>query len=389
MKGLISLGVAVAALAAAGCATHTPVLPPVGQASFGDYQRDVREWLQQERRFQTEAQGDELGWNAPAEWRPAGTPTQGVLLLHGLGDSPWSFTDLGRTLAAQGYLVRTALLPGHGTQPAHLLGVDLDDWRRVVREQVALLRKDVDQVVLGGFSTGANLALEYTLDHPDDVSGLLLFSPAFKADAPGGWVLPWLARVKPWLRAPDDARAQQTMVRYLNVPTNAFAQFHRSSTALRSKLDGARIDKPALLVLAQHDSVVDVTFVRRAFAEHFTHPASRLVWYGDDPRRATEPRTLVRADRLPEERISQFSHMGVLFSPLNPHYGREGKQRYCWNGQDEAGQKSCETGAVVWYSDWGHTEAGKVHARLTFNPYFDWQSTVMEEVLREIRPASR
>lgn len=35
----------------------------------------------------------------------------------------------------------------------------------------------------------------------------------------------------------------------------------------------------------------------------------------------------------------------------------------------------------VWYSDWDYREDGKVHARLTFNPSFDWQASVMADVL--------
>jgi hypothetical protein len=35
----------------------------------------------------------------------------------------------------------------------------------------------------------------------------------------------------------------------------------------------------------------------------------------------------------------------------------------------------------VWYSDWGYREAGKVHARLTFNPYFDWQLQQIQQLL--------
>jgi hypothetical protein len=41
----------------------------------------------------------------------------------------------------------------------------------------------------------------------------------------------------------------------------------------------------------------------------------------------------------------------------------------------------CLAGEPVWYSDWGHREPGKVFARLTFNPYFEWQSGVMLQVL--------
>lgn len=35
----------------------------------------------------------------------------------------------------------------------------------------------------------------------------------------------------------------------------------------------------------------------------------------------------------------------------------------------------------MWYSDWGYREPGKMHARLTFNPYFTWQLGVIDEVL--------
>jgi hypothetical protein len=35
----------------------------------------------------------------------------------------------------------------------------------------------------------------------------------------------------------------------------------------------------------------------------------------------------------------------------------------------------------VWYSDWGLVEANKIHARLTWNPWFDWQTAVMDEVV--------
>ena len=49
--------------------------------------------------------------------------------------------------------------------------------------------------------------------------------------------------------------------------------------------------------------------------------------------------------------------------------------------QESADMQKCLNGEPVWYSDWGHREPGKVFARLTFNPYFEWQSGVMMEVL--------
>ena len=381
----------LAAMACAGCAAPRGPMVPLGQGSFAQYRAETQDWMAQHRAFQSDERDSELARNAPMEWRPAQAARKGVVLFHGLGDSPWSFADIGQALAGQGFLVRTALLPGHGTRPADLIGVDLDDWRRLVAQQAALLAQEVPEVYLGGFSTGANLALEYALDHPE-VAGLVLFSPAFKSGVPLDWIVPWVARVRTWLRQPDSAQPQQTLLRYLNVPTNGFAQYYRSAAAVREKIARQPYARPALLVLAQHDSVVDVEHVLGTFEARFTHPASRLIWYGELPAgrggailqrsgSGQHARVLVRTDKLPQQRISQFSHMGVLFSPANPLYGVEGTERMCWNGQDAADQARCMAGEPVWYSDWGYRESAKVHARLTFNPYFDWQAEVMREVL--------
>ncbi|RMP13698.1 hypothetical protein ALQ30_200325 [Pseudomonas syringae pv. persicae] len=77
--------------------------------------------------------------------------------------------------------------------------------------------------------------------------------------------------------------------------------------------------------------------------------------------------------------------MGILFAPDNPLYGVAGSQRICWNGQSTSDTAKCMAEGPVWYSDWGYNEPGKVHARLTFNPYFEWQTHVMLGVLSEAR----
>ncbi|HEC54490.1 MAG TPA: alpha/beta fold hydrolase [Gammaproteobacteria bacterium] len=364
-----------------GCTSHSTAVSSPSPTSFDEYRQQTLEHLQRDRRFQTPDHTLELEWNAPREWTAQMPNGHGVLLVHGLGDSPGSFSDIGAQLATRGYRVRTLLLPGHGTQPADMLDVDIDEWRTTVAQQVALLRQEVDQVYLGGFSTGANLVLEYAMDEPD-IAGLLMFSPALRARNRFIWLLPWLAQVKPWLRAPDGPRQQQTPLRYQNVPTNGFAQFYRTSEAVRDKLATATFDRPVLVVSAAHDSVVDVQFVREIFAERFTHPDSRMIWYGDLPAVQQSPRLLARSDHLPAERISQFSHMGVLFAPDNPLYGRNGSQPVCLNGQTDEDFQRCRAGDPLWYSAWGYREAGKVHARLTFNPYFNWQAQVMDRVMQ-------
>ncbi|KPW06173.1 Lysophospholipase [Pseudomonas amygdali pv. aesculi] len=149
---------------------------------FEDYRQQTIELIRKQRNFQTADHEAELGWNAPRQWTPTGTPKGGVLLVHGLGDSAWSFNDVAQKLADQGYLVRTVLLPGHGTRPEDMLDVRLEQWQQVVREQTQQLSREVPNVYLGGFSTGANLVLDYAYDH-EEIAGLVLFSPAFRSNS--------------------------------------------------------------------------------------------------------------------------------------------------------------------------------------------------------------
>ncbi len=358
---------------------------PLGQQSFAAYQQDARRWVAANRSYQIRDPGTEIALNIPREWRPEKKPDKGILLIHGLGDSPFSFNDLGPALAGQGFLVRALLLPGHGTDPLDMVNVGGSDWTRLIEEQYAALRGEVDLVFAGGFSTGANLALSLAARH-EEIAGLLLFSPAFKTKRDVTWLAGWLSPFMVWARDPSPDRPQQTPVRYMNIPVNGLALFHQTSRDARAFLESRAYGKPAALVLARHDSVLDVTFAARAFTNRFTHPASRLIWYGDAPDTAhgvaPDPRMLVRPDAVPAMRVSRFSHMAPLFSPDNALYGRDGNLRICENGQTPEDYALCKAGkAELWFSDWGYKEAGKVHARLTFNPYFEWQAGVLREVL--------
>lgn len=377
VSGVLGL---LAVLLSLGCANDGRESRTISYNSFAAYEADTH------RKVTAQLGGnrsDDLltaGLNAPREWRPAGTARGGVLLVHGLGDSPWSFHDLAPVLARQGFLVRSVLLPGHGTVPEDMLEVTLEDWRRVVAEQAEILRRDAGLVYLGGFSTGANLVLDNAYS-TEAVAGLLLFSPAFRSSVPLGWVTPLLRHAKPWL-VDSDSAMESIPVRYSNVPTNGFAQFHRSSRRAQRHLASGRFDKPVLMVLAASDSVVDTDHAVEMFQTRFPHPASRIIWYGTPPQRAVDDsRILTRTDRLPMWRISQFSHMGVPFAPENPLYGRDGTLRLCHNGHDTQATQACQKGGEIWFSEWGYGEQGKVHARLTFNPYFTWQAGVMAEVL--------
>ncbi|RTQ35739.1 alpha/beta fold hydrolase [Variovorax gossypii] len=367
------------------CTTLASAENPPSSVAFDQYRSETLNQLRTGRSFQGDDKEAELLWNAPQEWWPPqhgahSKPNKGILLVHGLGDSPWSFHDVAPALAAQGFLVRTVLLPGHGTRPDDLLTITAEQWQRTVQEQAMTLERDVEgPVYLGGFSTGANLVLDYAYGHPE-IAGLALFSPGFKS-MPFDWLAPLASRIRPWMITPNGSFPTQTPVRYMNVPTNGYAQYYRTSVAARRLLRRS-YDKPVFMAVAQHDSVLNTEYLLDVFQQRFTNPQSRLIWYGSRPGKLTDTkRVLIREDRLPEQHISQFSHMGLLFSPENPLYGRGGSLRICLNGQTAQAAQACKQGGFTWYSDWGYREEGKVHARLTFNPYFDWQLSILVSTL--------
>ena len=116
---------------------------------------------------------------------PAAAPLGGILLLHGLTDSPYTLLTLGRTLNQHGYWVIGLRLPGHGTAPSGLRTASWQDMAsatRLAMQHLSVTMGDA-QVHVVGYSTGAALALDLMLnavegsDLPVPAS-LVLISPA-------------------------------------------------------------------------------------------------------------------------------------------------------------------------------------------------------------------
>jgi len=128
--------------------------------------------------------------NASFIFEPRGDDFKGgVLLAHGLSDSPYHMRRIGEFLSDEGYYVIGIRLPGHGTVPSALLDIHWQDWYQAVEFASAYVEAEISRrgsgaFIMGGFSTGAALNLRYTLERiiagdgnlPDK---LLFFSPAF------------------------------------------------------------------------------------------------------------------------------------------------------------------------------------------------------------------
>jgi alpha-beta hydrolase superfamily lysophospholipase len=187
----------------------------------------------------------EPNWNRSFELT-ADAPAGGVLLLHGMSDSPYTFRALGEKLNEHGFWVLGLRLPGHGTAPSGLTSVSWQDMAAAVRLGMEHLAARVGQQPIHtiGYSTGAPLALDFTLDAlqgsaaPAPAS-VILISPAITlhpAAALAKWkrrlsLLPGLGGLA-WLQVLPEFDPYK----YNSFATNAGEQVHRLTRSVARRL---------------------------------------------------------------------------------------------------------------------------------------------------------
>jgi alpha-beta hydrolase superfamily lysophospholipase len=181
---------------------------------------------------------------------PVDAPRGGVLLLHGLTDSPYSLRALGETLHEQGFWVVGLRLPGHGTAPS---GLKYVRWQDMASATQLAFQHLVDAmgdkpVHVAGYSNGATLALDLSLEALDDPArpmpaSLILVSPSIGITAAAALAGPTasLGRVPGFSRV---GWAQTTPefdpYKYNSFPVNGGAQVHRLTRSVASRIASAR-----------------------------------------------------------------------------------------------------------------------------------------------------
>lgn len=121
--------------------------------------------------------------NSPFILLPSQTPKGLVVLFHGLSDSPYFMRSIGEFLQSKGYMVIAPLTPGHGKKEAD---ADMQDeqlysrWITHTNSVMDFASSFNLPIAIGGFSTGGALATHYTLQNPENVEALLLFSGALE-----------------------------------------------------------------------------------------------------------------------------------------------------------------------------------------------------------------
>ena len=395
MKRLLFLSpILMAALLLVGCAPGEPspvrhletgvnsFFPDAGM-SFAAYVKHSENIILKYRTdITTENQARILAANSPFELRPGpacakgadGRPKRGILLIHGLSDSPFTMRDLAGHFQKRCFLVRAILLPGHGTVPGDLLSVTFEAWIEAARFGIRGLAGEVERVYVAGFSTGGTLAVHQALAG-ERIDGLLLFAPAISLQSNLGFMANWHKPVSwakeglKWVDRADDL----DYAKYESFTMNAADQIH----LLTKELGVLRRIKPKLAMpvffaASLDDATVD-TQASYTFVLAQPNPRNRVILYGKvKPAVASDPRVTHIGSAHAPMNIRELSHLSITLSPANPHYGiREDYANCLHYFADQAKYRRCKTGGgLPWGELSGGNESAELFRRLTFNPFF-------------------
>lgn len=366
-------------------------------------------------------------WNRSFEL-PGDSHSGGVLLLHGMSDSPYSLRALGETLQQRGYHVLGLRMPGHGTIPSGMLELKWEDMAAVVKLGMVHLAKTVvdKPVYIIGYSTGAALALDYTLQSQNDAAlkvpeSIVLISPAIGV-SPAAALAKWSRRLSllpglhqlAWL----EIEPEFDPYKYNSFASNAAEQVYELTQSVANRIASRKdSDKPLPPILAlkstvdatvSNDAVVDRLLLKLAPNRHelvvfdINRFAASTILLKKDPGPFTkrliadkqlpfavtlvanaqaDSRSVISYYKAPfgagasrtepldhswPPGVFSLSHVALPFPPDDPLYGRERPEG---RGEIFLGQQAMQGERGVLKI------SGDFLLRLRHNPFYDYMQT--------------
>lgn len=110
-------------------------------------------------------------------WEGDGTS---ILLVHGFGDGPHVWNELGPPLASEGFHVRAMRLPGWNEPIEVKRTVTRDDWRNAVLQEAARLNERQRPLIIMAHSLGGCIVSDLIQAGRLQPDALVLYAPLFR-----------------------------------------------------------------------------------------------------------------------------------------------------------------------------------------------------------------
>jgi len=254
-------------------------LKKIAQKSFEEIKQNVKDKILEKIQIEFNKDYNEYYIEDESKKKRIGRPlflthkkqTAGILLIHGYMAAPEEMKAFAMYLHEKSFTIYAPRLKGHGTAPEDLAVTKFEQWIESVEEAFVVLRHSCDQVVVGGFSTGAGLALDLST-RVDDIAALFAVAPPMRLKDLGSYFVPaidaWNTMIK---KIHLDSIAKEFIennpenpnINYVRNPIAGMHELEKLMEQLEVKLKD--IDKPTLVVQSRNDPVVNSSGTLKLF----------------------------------------------------------------------------------------------------------------------------
>jgi len=195
----------------------------------------------------------------------------GVVLVHGYMAAPMEIKQLALYLSSKGIWVYAPRLKGHGTSPDDLAQTTYLDWIKSVEEACCIMGSICDKIVIGGFSTGAGLALDLAA-RAKDVCGVFAVCPPMKLQDISAKLVPavnvwnkFMSKVKIDAGKKEfvENDPENPHINYVRNPISGVIELGRLMDSIGPRLPSVNV--PALVIQANNDPVVNQKGSKKIF----------------------------------------------------------------------------------------------------------------------------
>jgi esterase/lipase len=213
-----------------------------------------------------------------------------IVYLHGFSASQEEGNPVHRNIAQKfGCNLYLSRLTQHGIDATEqLLGLTADDYWESAKQALFIGKKLGNKVILMGTSTGASQALQLAAAYPNDVAGLVLYSPNIEINNPNAWLLnnPWGLQIARLVIGSDYLTPKDTTkvyAKYWNTPYRLEA-----TVSLQEMIESSmtsetfnQVKQPVLLLYYfkdknHQDEIVKVDAMEKMF-DHLGTPKTKKI----------------------------------------------------------------------------------------------------------------
>ncbi len=314
---------------------------------------------------------------------------KGIVLIHGLIDSPYSMRPFGEALRMQCFYVLGLLLPGHGTRPGDMLDSSWEEWLEATHFATEQLAAMANTLFVSGHSAGGTLALLEAARNPE-VDGLMLFAPAL-ALSPAAKYARYVALLgvifpkAAWF----EVRPDEALYRYESFTLASAAETYALIQATQAALANMEREVPVFTVASMQDNTVNTPAILDYMVGN-THEASFTLLYTQYPV-PVGARTQAVMSGTPGQGILSVSHLGLMTPPSHPYFGRDGAYRNCGHyvGDEASLYTRCKAGERDFYGEATPDNLARgVVERIAFNPWYERLLQDLEGFFRKVVPVA-